>query len=304
MLRSTRLASQLSGYGWISGWGEALFVIHVTLIIMSCFHYIFYSLQLEHVKRRVAPALLPHPGSGITQPCRRSTEAAAAAAMTVRRWLAAAILLSVAASCAAALGPIGTVARSAADKSLAPWLENGCGRVRSLLRRKQMAVRALARIVKKLGDGKRLYEMAMFRVLLKELDEAEQMAGESFVWLDGVLHGDYKDVVSLQRSSLVRLEALRAATLKEEKEYKDIVRAHVRGHHAGTAWARARHGHITGISWAHREHITGMSWAHHGHVAGIAARRAVRDGHKRQVSSLWAKIKEYKKLWTCKKNWH
>ena len=66
-----------------------------------------------------------------------------------------------------------------------------------------------------------------FPANFQELNETENGVLQSLEWLDGVLKGDYKNIVNLKEKSKARLQALRDAALLEEQEYSIIEQAQV-----------------------------------------------------------------------------
>ncbi|XP_031414011.1 transmembrane and coiled-coil domain-containing protein 3 [Clupea harengus] len=111
------------------------------------------------------------------------------------------------------------------------WVRENCQMLTGLLRQKNAAIRklSLAAVAAKndptLSQSERLYQVRTLEVFERELNESEHSVFQAALGLQRVLHGDYRDVVSMKHSSRLRLEALREAAIKEEKEYLDLLAA-------------------------------------------------------------------------------
>ncbi|KAG2457282.1 TFDP1 factor, partial [Polypterus senegalus] len=76
-----------------------------------------------------------------------------------------------------------------------------------------------------LSDAEKLFQVHTFEIFQKELNESENSVFQAIHGLQRALQGDYKDVVNMKESSRQRLEALREAALKEEKEFLELLAA-------------------------------------------------------------------------------
>ncbi|XP_076158999.1 transmembrane and coiled-coil domain-containing protein 3 isoform X1 [Alosa pseudoharengus] len=111
------------------------------------------------------------------------------------------------------------------------WVRENCQMLAGLLRQKNTAIRKLSLAAvaalrdPTLSDSERLYQVQTLEVFQRELNESEHSVFQAALGLQRVLHGDYRDVVSMKHSSRQRLEALREAAIKEEREYLDLLAA-------------------------------------------------------------------------------
>ncbi|XP_048091448.1 transmembrane and coiled-coil domain-containing protein 3 isoform X2 [Alosa alosa] len=111
------------------------------------------------------------------------------------------------------------------------WVRENCQMLAGLLRQKNAAIRKLSLAAvaalrdPTLSDSERLYQVHTLEVFQRELNESEHSVFQAALGLQRVLHGDYRDVVSMKHSSRQRLEALREAAIKEEREYLDLLAA-------------------------------------------------------------------------------
>ena len=113
-------------------------------------------------------------------------------------------------------------------------IEKGCPYFENLLKRKTNAVkrfqktRSLLDTREKITAAEKEYQLALFKIFVKELNETEEMIVDSAMWLQNVLKDiRYKDLISLRDSSQARLQALNDAALKEEVEHRQILEAEV-----------------------------------------------------------------------------
>ncbi|XP_036687423.1 transmembrane and coiled-coil domain-containing protein 3 isoform X3 [Balaenoptera musculus] len=111
------------------------------------------------------------------------------------------------------------------------WVLDGCRKLSGLLRQKavvlnklQSAVRAVEKDAS-LSDEEKLFQVHMFEIFQKELNESENSVFQAIHGLQRALQGDYRDVVNVKESSRQRLEALRKAAIKEETEYVELLAA-------------------------------------------------------------------------------
>ncbi|XP_063068378.1 transmembrane and coiled-coil domain-containing protein 3 isoform X1 [Engraulis encrasicolus] len=111
------------------------------------------------------------------------------------------------------------------------WVRENCQMLAALLRQKSAAIRKLSQAAvaaqrdSSLSESERLYQVHILEVFQRELNESERSLFQAALGLQQVLHGDFRDVVSMKHSSRQRLEALREAAIKEEKEYLDLLAA-------------------------------------------------------------------------------
>ena len=100
------------------------------------------------------------------------------------------------------------------------WVRENCQMLTGLLRQKNAAIRklSLAAVAAQndptLSQSERLYQVRTLEVFERELNESEHSVFQAALGLQRVLHGDYRDVVSMKHSSRLRLEALREAAIK------------------------------------------------------------------------------------------
>ncbi|CAI9179041.1 unnamed protein product [Rangifer tarandus platyrhynchus] len=125
-------------------------------------------------------------------------------------------------------GPRG---RGAAVPQRKPWVLDGCRRLSGLLRQKaavlnklEDAIRAVERDAS-LSDQEKLFQVHTLEIFQKELNESENSVFQAVHGLQRALQGDYRDVANMRESSRQRLEALRAAAIKEETEYVELLAA-------------------------------------------------------------------------------
>ncbi|XP_030636017.1 transmembrane and coiled-coil domain-containing protein 3 [Chanos chanos] len=111
------------------------------------------------------------------------------------------------------------------------WVAKNCRRLSGLLRQKSAAVQKLTAAAaavlrdRALSDAEKLFQVHTLEVFQKELNESERSVFQAVLGLQRVLRGDYRDVVSMKESSRQRLEALREAAIKEEREYVELMAA-------------------------------------------------------------------------------
>ncbi|XP_020752043.2 transmembrane and coiled-coil domain-containing protein 3 isoform X2 [Odocoileus virginianus] len=121
--------------------------------------------------------------------------------------------------------------RGAAVPQRKPWVLDGCRRLSGLLRQKaavlnklEDAIRAVERDAS-LSDQEKLFQVHTLEIFQKELNESENSVFQAVHGLQRALQGDYRDVANMRESSRQRLEALRAAAIKEETEYVELLAA-------------------------------------------------------------------------------
>ncbi|XP_030057358.1 solute carrier family 9 member D1 [Microcaecilia unicolor] len=111
------------------------------------------------------------------------------------------------------------------------WLIDNCRKLSGLLHQKNVVLNKLKNAIKAvekdpgLSDEEKLFQVHTFEIFQKELNESENSVFEAVHGLQRALQGDYKDVVNMKESSRQRLEALREAAIKEEKEYVELLAA-------------------------------------------------------------------------------
>ncbi|XP_059936044.1 transmembrane and coiled-coil domain-containing protein 3 isoform X1 [Mesoplodon densirostris] len=111
------------------------------------------------------------------------------------------------------------------------WVLDGCRKLSGLLHQKAVVLNKLksaVRAVEKdasLSDEEKLFQVHMFEIFQKELNESENSVFQAIHGLQRALQGDYRDVVNVKESSRQRLEALRKAAIKEEAEYVELLAA-------------------------------------------------------------------------------
>ncbi|XP_073520517.1 transmembrane and coiled-coil domain-containing protein 3 [Phyllobates terribilis] len=111
------------------------------------------------------------------------------------------------------------------------WLLNNCRKLSGLLHQKNVVLNKLKNAIKAvekdqvLSAEEKLFQVHTFEIFQKELNESENSVFQAVNGLRRALQGDYKDVVNMKESSRQRLEALREAAIKEEKEYVELLAA-------------------------------------------------------------------------------
>ncbi|MEE6470594.1 hypothetical protein FKM82_009010 [Ascaphus truei] len=111
------------------------------------------------------------------------------------------------------------------------WLMNNCRKLSGLLHQKSVVLNKLTNAIKAVekdpgrSPEEKLFQVHTFEIFQKELNESENSVFQAVHGLRRVLQGDYKDVVNMKDSSRQRLEALREAAIKEEKEYVELLAA-------------------------------------------------------------------------------
>ncbi|XP_078415725.1 transmembrane and coiled-coil domain-containing protein 3 [Cetorhinus maximus] len=111
------------------------------------------------------------------------------------------------------------------------WIMGNCKKLSGMLRQKNVVLNKLKKAIEAVGMDSRLsveekiFQVHTFEIFQKELNESEKSVFQAVHGLERVLQGDYKDIVNMRESSKQRLEALREAAIKEEKEYVELVAA-------------------------------------------------------------------------------
>ncbi|KAG9492266.1 hypothetical protein GDO78_000664 [Eleutherodactylus coqui] len=111
------------------------------------------------------------------------------------------------------------------------WLVNNCRKLSGLIHQKNVVLNKLKNAIKAvekdqaLSVEEKLFQVHTFEIFQKELNESENSVFQAVNGLRRALQGDYKDVVNMKESSRQRLEALREAAIKEEKEYVELLAA-------------------------------------------------------------------------------
>ncbi|KFO35030.1 Transmembrane and coiled-coil domain-containing protein 3 [Fukomys damarensis] len=111
------------------------------------------------------------------------------------------------------------------------WVLDSCRKLTGLLRQKNVVLNKLKNAIRAverdagLSDEEKLFQVHMFEIFQKELNESENSVFQAIYGLQRALQGDYKDVVNMKESSKQRLEALREAAIKEETEYVELLAA-------------------------------------------------------------------------------
>ncbi|XP_005998133.1 transmembrane and coiled-coil domain-containing protein 3 [Latimeria chalumnae] len=111
------------------------------------------------------------------------------------------------------------------------WVADNCRKLTGLLRQKSVVLNKLKTAIKAvekdlgLSIQEKLFQVHTFEIFQKELNESENSVFQAVHGLQRALQGDYKDVVNMKDSSRLRLEALREAAIKEEKEYVELLAA-------------------------------------------------------------------------------
>ena len=140
-------------------------------------------------------------------------------------------VIHAAASIGHHLVKIQKVKKSIPDADRVKWQANSCRRLTTLLGRKDFVVNKLNTLIKTTQDSKKLrpaekaFRMQTFQIFVNELQEGSLLIFQSLHWLEQTLKGDFKDLINIKASSKQRLDALRDATLLEEKEYNTILEA-------------------------------------------------------------------------------
>uniref|UniRef100_A0A8C4RIX5 Transmembrane and coiled-coil domains 3 n=1 Tax=Erpetoichthys calabaricus TaxID=27687 RepID=A0A8C4RIX5_ERPCA len=111
------------------------------------------------------------------------------------------------------------------------WVMENCRKMAALLHQKNVVLNKLKGAIKAveknpdLSDAEKLFQVHTFEIFQKELNESENSVFQAIHGLQRALQGDYKDVVNMKESSRQRLEALREAAIKEEKEFLELLAA-------------------------------------------------------------------------------
>ncbi|XP_060689318.1 transmembrane and coiled-coil domain-containing protein 3 isoform X2 [Hemiscyllium ocellatum] len=111
------------------------------------------------------------------------------------------------------------------------WIMENCKKLSGMLRQKNVVLNKLKKAIKAVGADSRLstaekiFQVHTFEIFQAELNESEKSVFQAVHGLERVLQGDYKDIVNMRESSKQRLEALREAAIKEEKEYVELLAA-------------------------------------------------------------------------------
>ncbi|XP_048458575.1 transmembrane and coiled-coil domain-containing protein 3 isoform X4 [Rhincodon typus] len=111
------------------------------------------------------------------------------------------------------------------------WIMDNCKKLSGMLRQKNVVLNKLKKAIKAVGMDSRLsmaekvFQVHTFEIFQAELNESEKSVFQAVHGLERVLQGDYKDIVNMRESSKQRLEALREAAIKEEKEYVELLAA-------------------------------------------------------------------------------
>ncbi|XP_038658723.1 transmembrane and coiled-coil domain-containing protein 3 [Scyliorhinus canicula] len=111
------------------------------------------------------------------------------------------------------------------------WIMENCKKLSGMLRQKNVVLNKLKKAIKAVGIDsglsveEKIFQVHTFEIFQKELNESEKSVFQAVHGLERVLQGDYKDIVNMRESSKQRLEALREAAIKEEKEYVELLAA-------------------------------------------------------------------------------
>ncbi|XP_069745654.1 transmembrane and coiled-coil domain-containing protein 3 isoform X2 [Narcine bancroftii] len=111
------------------------------------------------------------------------------------------------------------------------WIMDNCKRLSGMLQQKNIVLNKLKKAIEavekntRLSVEEKIFQIHTFETFQKELNESEKSVFQAVHGLERVLQGDYKDVVNMKESSKQRLEALREAAIKEEKEYIELLAA-------------------------------------------------------------------------------
>uniref|UniRef100_UPI00398F4259 transmembrane and coiled-coil domain-containing protein 3 isoform X2 n=1 Tax=Pristiophorus japonicus TaxID=55135 RepID=UPI00398F4259 len=125
------------------------------------------------------------------------------------------------------------------------WIMDNCKKLSGMLLQKNVVLNKLKKAIKAVGMDSRLsveekiFQVHTFEIFQKELNESEKSVFQAVHGLERVLQGDYKDIVNMKESSKQRLEALREAAIKEEKEYVELLAAEK---HQAEALKNIQHG--------------------------------------------------------------
>ncbi len=110
-----------------------------------------------------------------------------------------------------------------------------CQPITTLMKKKTIAMKKIGRAIEQmkknvaadLHPAERELHVTRFHIINQELNETEDMILSSFKWLQDTLGGDYKDIINIKDGARKRLKKLRDATLKEEQEYKTLLKTEV-----------------------------------------------------------------------------
>ncbi|XP_032888873.1 transmembrane and coiled-coil domain-containing protein 3 isoform X1 [Amblyraja radiata] len=111
------------------------------------------------------------------------------------------------------------------------WIMDNCKRLSGMLHQKNVVLNKLKKAIEtikkesRLSVEEKIFQIHTFEMFQKELNESEKSVFQAVHGLERVLQGDYKDIVNMKESSKQRLEALREAAIKEEKEYVEMLAA-------------------------------------------------------------------------------
>ncbi|XP_078265397.1 transmembrane and coiled-coil domain-containing protein 3 isoform X4 [Rhinoraja longicauda] len=111
------------------------------------------------------------------------------------------------------------------------WIMDNCKRLAGMLHQKNVVLNKLKKTIEtvkresKLSVEEKIFQIHTFEMFQKELNESEKSVFQAVHGLERVLQGDYKDIVNMIESSKQRLNALREAAIKEEKEYVELLAA-------------------------------------------------------------------------------
>ncbi|XP_070539001.1 transmembrane and coiled-coil domain-containing protein 3-like isoform X2 [Ptychodera flava] len=111
------------------------------------------------------------------------------------------------------------------------WLPQSCRNLETLLIGKRTVMKKLDRAIREIGvnpklsNQEKVFQIHIFQIFQKELNETEVNIYQSINSLKRALKGDYRDIINMKESTHQRLEALREATLREEQEYNDLLNA-------------------------------------------------------------------------------
>ncbi|CAD5116324.1 DgyrCDS5227 [Dimorphilus gyrociliatus] len=112
------------------------------------------------------------------------------------------------------------------DKTL-----QSCSKLTVLMRKRDMAMKNLKKQIsnieknKNLGKAMKDFQIQVFQVFHRELNNSGIEIFQSIAWLDNVLKGDIENIIYIEKSSEKRLNNLRSAALKEEVVYKQLLQA-------------------------------------------------------------------------------
>ncbi|XP_072116962.1 transmembrane and coiled-coil domain-containing protein 3 isoform X3 [Mobula birostris] len=111
------------------------------------------------------------------------------------------------------------------------WIMDNCKRLSGMLHQKNVVINKMKKAIEtvekdsRLSVEEKIFQIHTFETFQKELNESEKSVFQAVHGLERVLQGDYKDIVNMKESSKQRLEALREAAIKEEKEYVELLAA-------------------------------------------------------------------------------